>query len=322
MNYLLQMSRSTGIFFVALFAVACHAPAAVPPAPIPAGIQTDVSFIGSARQEGRAVGSAGSNRASAYIVAKYKELAVHGAFRTRCSALQPVCDESYFQPFSRPNARNAKNIGVIIDGTDSTVRNQYVVIGAHYDHIGRSTTMSLDPEKGDSIHPGADDNASGTAAVIELARRFAARPARRSIMIVHFDAEEVGLIGSSVFADMPPVPRRQMKFMLNLDMVGRLSQGGLIVDKTTLIFDDPRLIAVLDSAGKSMGLSATYTNDINGRSDHENFRRIDVPSIALFTGFHSDYHRATDVVSKLDVRGIGRMTDISEAVVRFVADRP
>lgn len=317
------MSRILGILGLALAASGCRAGApAAALIPMPVAIQTDVSFIGSGQQEGRAVGSAGSNRAAAYIVREYQANAIAGAFPSRCAPAQPACPESYFQPFSAPNARNAKNIGVMIPGTDSTLRNQYVVIGAHYDHIGRSMTLSRDMMKGDVVRPGADDNASGTSAIMELARRFAKHPARRSIIVVHFDAEEVGLFGSEAFASKPPVSRRQMTFMLNLDMVGRLRTGGLIVDKTTLVFDDPPLLAVLDSAGRSVGFKPSYTDEIDGRSDHANFRRFDVSSIALFTGFHADYHRSTDIVARLDIRGIGRIADISEAVVRFAANRP
>lgn len=316
------MSRRTGILAAVLFAAACQPPApTVAAGPVPAAIQADVSFIGSARQEGRAVGSAGSNRVATYIVDQYRKLSLTGAFATRCAVALPNCDASFYQPFARQNARNAKNIGVIIGGTDPELRNQFIVVGGHYDHIGRSQTLSLDPERADSIRPGADDNASGTAAVIELARRFAANPTKRSIVIMHFDAEEVGLYGSEFFTSNLPMSRRQVKFMLNLDMVGRLSAGKFSIDTTTLIFPDSRLIFVLDSATRAMGIRKTYTNDINGRSDHENFRRIDVPAIALFTGFHSDYHRATDVVSKLDVRGIGLIADLSETIVRYEADR-
>src|SRR6185295_12659421 len=100
----------------------------------------------------------------------------------------------------------------------SLVRTQFIVLGAHYDHLGRSPTWALDYERGFVIRPGADDNASGTAGVLELARRFHDRPARRSILIVNFDAEEIGLVGSRVFLSIPPVPQQAMTFMLNLDM--------------------------------------------------------------------------------------------------------
>lgn len=266
------------------------------------------------------MGSAGSNRVATYIAAAYDELSLRGVFQTGCSA-GSVCTYSYLQPFATPAGPRAKNIAAIIPGTDSVLRNEYVVIGAHYDHIGRAAALSLDPENRDAIRPGADDNASGTAAVLELARRFAARPTRRSIIVVHFDAEEVGLVGSALFVTAPPVPRRKIQLMLNLDMVGRLSRNGLETDKSTLMYDDPPLLAVLDSAARSLRIAHSFTKSITGRSDHESFRRGDISAIAFFTGFHNDYHRASDTVYKLDVRGIGLISDVAEAVVRFAANR-
>jgi Zn-dependent M28 family amino/carboxypeptidase len=316
-----QRNWSRAACLLALIAVgSCRPP--VVQGPIPAGIQTDVAFIGSPRLEGRAVGSAGANRAATYIVDHYKSLSLAGAFRTGCTLQGAACGDGYYQPFTRQNARNAKNIGAVISGTDSALRNEFIVIGAHYDHVGRSRTLSLDPENEDAVRPGADDNASGTAAVMELGRRLAARPPRRSVLLVHFDAEELGLFGSSLFVSAPPVSRRQMKLMLNLDMVGRLRRGGLEIDKSTLVFDDSLLLAVVDSAATALNVRHSFTRDISGRSDHASFRQADISALAFFTGFHGDYHRATDVVSRLDVRGIGQVTDVVEAVVRFAADRP
>ena len=104
-------------------------------------------------------------------------------------------------------------------------------------------------------------------------------------------------------------------------MVGRLRDGGLEIDKSTLMFDDPPLLAVVDSAANALRIHHAFTKDIDGRSDHANFRQADISAMAFFTGFHRDYHRATDVVAKLDVSGIGRVTDVAKAVVRFAADR-
>ncbi len=306
-------------FFALVAIVSCRPP--TPLGPILNGIQTDVSFIGSTRQEGRAVGSAGANRVAGYIVRQYRALSLEGAFRAGCATAAATCEDGFFQPFSRQNARNAKNIGAIVVGSDSTLRGEYIVVGAHYDHVGRSATLSLDPEMNDQIRPGADDNASGTAAVMELGRRLAARPPRRSVLLVHFDAEEVGLFGSSLFVAASPVPRNRIRLMLNLDMVGRLRDGELEIDKSTLLIDDPPMLAVIDSAANALRINHAFTNKIEGRSDHASFRRADISALAFFTGFHEDYHRTTDIVSKLDVRGIGRVTDVAEAVVRFAADR-
>jgi Zn-dependent M28 family amino/carboxypeptidase len=313
-----MLARSVRVFAVVVIA-SCAPPVAL--GPIPTGIQADVSFIGDVQQEGRAVGSAGSNRVANFIVERYKALSLKGAFQATCGRLAASCGDGYFQPFSGPNAFNAKNIGAVIEGSDPAVRNEFIVIGAHYDHIGRSVTLSLDPLRGDVIRPGADDNASGTAAVLELGRRLAARPPRRSVLLLHFDAEELGLFGSSVFVRMPPVPLRQVRLMLNLDMVGRLSEGGLEIDQSMLMYDDPELLAVADSAATALKVRHSVIRKKEGRSDHASFRRADVSALAFFTGYHRDYHRSTDVVSKLDVRGIDRVADIVEAMARFAADR-
>lgn len=313
-------SRSSAFCVLALAAVfACRPPVAL--GPVPADILTDVSFIGHIRQEGRAVGSAGATRVANYIVTQYQALGLDGAFQNRCTVPPANCADGFFQPFTGQNARNAKNIATVIVGTDPGLRDQYIVVGAHYDHIGRSAWLSLDPEKGDEIRPGADDNASGTAAVLELGRRLASRPPKRSILLVHFDAEELGLLGSSAFVTTPPVPSRRMQLMLNLDMVGRLRSGGLEVDKASLMYDDPPLLSVLDSAAKALNIRHSFTNKIEERSDHASFRLADISALAFFTGFHGDYHRSTDVVSRLDARGIGLVVDVAEAVVRFAADR-
>ena len=130
----------------------------------------------------------------------------------RCGVSPTACSNGFYQPFTR---QNAKNIGVIIAGSDSVVRGEYFVVGAHYDHVGRSATVSLDSKRNDEIRPSADDNASGTAAVMELDLRLVAHPPRRSVVLVHFDAEELGLIGSSVFVAALPVARGRIKFMLS-----------------------------------------------------------------------------------------------------------
>ena len=307
--------------FALLLAISACRPPSVVVEPIPEGIREDVTYIGSFAQEGRFTGSAGANRVANRIVQRYISLGLRGAFAPDCANKPFECTYGYTQPFTRSNGQNAQNIAAIIRGTDSTVRDQYVVIGAHYDHIGRSVGMSLDPDKGAEIRPGADDNASGTAAVLELARRLSARPSRRSVIVVNFDAEEVGLIGSKFFVSKPPVPLRSMKLMVNLDMVGRLRRNGLEIDRSTLMYDDPELLAVADSVARAQKFSLKFTRKIEERSDHAPFRRGDVSALALFTGFHDDYHRTTDIVARIDMSGIGRVSDVAEALVRFAADR-
>ena len=283
-----------------------------------AAIQADVNYLANPMLRGRAVATPGSGLAAQYILNQYAALGLAGAFEY-CNAAN-TCRTIPTQGFD-VDGRQARNLGVIIPGTDSLLRAQYVVIGAHYDHIGTASNLSRDPKAGAVVRPGADDNASGTAAVLELARRLHAHPTKRSILVLNFDAEERGLLGSASFVRHLPVPRSSMVLMVNFDMVGRLRKNELTVDKSVLGLGETRVLAVLDSSAKLYGVTLTYTREIDGRSDHTSFEHVLVPALALFTGFHDDYHTAADVVSKLNVPGIVRVVDIAEIVVRASANR-
>jgi Zn-dependent M28 family amino/carboxypeptidase len=120
----------------------------------------------------------------------------------------------------RPDALATQNVVGFLPGSDPVLRGQVVVLGAHFDHLGRDSTFATDVRAGHAIRNGADDNASGTAAVMELARLLAARPPRRSVLFVAFSGEELGLLGSEWFVEHAPVPVDSMVAMLNFDMVG------------------------------------------------------------------------------------------------------
>ena len=290
---------------------------AVPPQPPPApGIATDVAYLSSPKLDGRATGTAGGDSAAVYIARQYEHLRLPGIIRAECKA-PPECAMTYFQ-FFKIDGSVGQNIVVLIPGVDSSLRNQYVVVGAHYDHLGHSPRGALDPEAGARLRPGADDNASGTAALLELARRFAAHPLRRSILIVHFDAEELGLVGSGVFVDHSPVPRESIILMVNFDMVGRMRDKQLIADVSST-GDATR--ALVDSAASATGVHVRFSSETAGRTDDTRFKRVGIPTISLFTGFHGDYHRATDVASRINVAGIEWVVDVAEAVVRAAANK-
>ena len=181
---------------------------------------------------------------------------------------------------------------------------EFVVVGAHYDHLGTSPRFALDPDLVASTRPGADDNASGTAAVLELARRLAANPPARSVLLIHFDAEEWGLVGSRAFVQRPPVPLSAVVFMLNLDMVGRLNGRDLLIDGSV---GDARPVTLADSVARAARRPGPVTPGSCGRSDHVVLRRrSDVPALSLTSGFHSDYHRVTHVPSRIDLPGLAR----------------
>lgn len=308
--------KATLALIVATVAVACvTAPQAAPDVQ-QSGVATDVAYLASRALRGRATGTPGGDSAATYIARRYRQLGLRGAFRGSCRETS-ACDASYFQFFTFTEM-TAQNVGAVVPGIDTALRDQYVVVGAHYDHLGESSARALDPAAGPAIRPGADDNASGTAAVLELARRLAARPARRSVIFVNFDAEEWGLVGSGVFVDHPPAPRHAMVLMVNLDMIGRLRRQQLIVDAPT---SSAMIRALVDSAAAAVAVRTMWSPVTSERSDHASFRRVGIPAVALFTGYHGDYHRASDIAARIDLPGILKIVDVAEAIVRAAADR-
>jgi hypothetical protein len=199
------------------------------------------------------------------------------------------------------------------------LRGQYVIVGAHFDHLGRSTEGALDPEAKDAIRNGADDNASGTATVMELARAFAAHSPRRSIVFVAFSGEEEGLLGSQWFADHAPFAMDSVEAMLNFDMVGRLRDDQLLIFGVETAKE---LHAIVDSANRIAPLKVTATGDGMGSSDHMTFYLKDVPVLHFFTNVHDDYHKATDDADRVNYPGMARVASLAERIARDLADRP
>ena len=227
-----------------------------------------------------------------------------------------------------PPSLRTQNVVALLPGRDAALRGQFVVVGAHFDHLGRSTEGSLDPERKSVIRRGADDNASGTAAVLELARLFAAAPARRSLVFVTFSGEEMGLLGSEYFVANSPISLDSTVAMINFDMVGRLRDDKLIVYGVATATELP---ALLDSANSGTTgaplesrapLRITALGDGYGPSDHSSFYSRNIPVLHFFTDLHEDYHRAGDVVSKINASGEAHVVDVAERVIRAIADRP
>ncbi|HEV8236700.1 MAG TPA: M28 family peptidase, partial [Gemmatimonadaceae bacterium] len=187
---------------------------------------------------------------------------------------------------------------------------------------------ALDPDRKTAVRRGADDNASGTAAVLELARLFAAAPTRRSLVFVAFSGEEMGLLGSEYFVANSPIPLDSTVAMVNFDMVGRLREDKLIVYGVATAAELPSLLDSANSAAAaaplpwSAPLRIAALGDGYGPSDHSSFYARDIPVLHFFTDLHEDYHRASDVVGKINASGEAHVVDVAERVVRAVADRP
>ncbi|MBT6497056.1 MAG: M20/M25/M40 family metallo-hydrolase, partial [Planctomycetaceae bacterium] len=187
-----------------------------------------------------------------------------------------------------------------------------VVIGAHYDHVGMGGRGSLAPGS-KAVHNGADDNASGTVALIELARRFGSRdkkPARR-IVFIAFTAEERGLIGSAHYVKNPVFPLEKTIAMLNMDMVGRVTDDKLVVYG---IGTTPRWKKLIEAEGKKHNFKLTLKEGGFGPSDHSSFYGKKMPVLHFFSGTHKDYHRPTDDWDKINLAGMSRVVQMVEEV--------
>ena len=283
-------------------------------------IRSDVAYLASDRLEGRLSGTPGNDSAAAYLARRYRSLGL--------IEIMP----GYLQPFNALSAQDAhmgrteprptQNVVALVRGRDPALRDEYVVIGAHFDHLGRSPANSLDPQAGDVIRNGADDNASGTAAVLDLARILAQTPPRRSVIFANFSAEELGVLGSGWFVNHPPVPVANIVAMINFDMVGRLRNDKLIVYGTSTATE---LKGIVDSANAAAGAAAFHLSgggDGYGPSDQSSFYAKDIPVLHFFTDLHDDYHRATDDADKINAGGEARVVDLALRVALAIADRP
>lgn len=219
--------------------------------------------------------------------------------------------------------RQLKNVAAMLPGAGPHA-DEYVIVGAHYDHLGHGGFGSLSP-KSREIHHGADDNGSGTVAVMELAKEYAARARAgqlppRSIIFIAFTAEEEGLIGSAHFVSHPPVPLEKVVGMLNLDMVGRLRDEALFVGGSGTAASLEKIVADADK-----GL-AIKIKDIGkggrGPSDHMSFAMKKVPVLFFFTGLHADYHRPTDRIEKINFNGMAEIVELSRHVIDGLAAMP
>jgi hypothetical protein len=231
------------------------------------------------------------------------------------SRLLPGVTVSYIEHLAR-NRRPVRNVVGVLPGSDSEKAREALVIGAHYDHVGLGGRLSVAPELTGQIHNGADDNASGTAAVMEMAKLAASQRGRfpRTLVFVAFAGEERGLLGSIRYTASPAVAIENTIAMLNLDMVGR-ANGAVDVSGLEL---SPSMEADLRAAGAASGsqLRVRREGPGAGRSDDSSFIAKRIPAINFFTGFHTDYHRPGDDWEKIDARGVG---DIAQFALEFAA---
>ncbi|MBS1872847.1 MAG: M28 family peptidase [Acidobacteria bacterium] len=199
---------------------------------------------------------------------------------------------------------------------------EYVIIGAHYDHLGLGGPNSLAPDQYGTVHPGADDNASGTAGLLELARWFSSQPQRnRGVLFLSFAGEEMGLIGSNWYVNHPPAPQAKAVAMINLDMIGRIKNNEIHVSG---VGTGATLQKTVDDVAARHDLKVVVADRGGyGPSDHMSFALKQIPVLFFFNGLHLDYHRPSDTWDKINAKDAARLLGlVSDIAVELASDAP
>ncbi|HJW73878.1 MAG TPA: M28 family peptidase [Geothrix sp.] len=249
-------------------------------------------------------------------------------FKTIQATGKPASKDLIFAPWTtlslelklRREEEQVPNVVTVIPGSDPKLKAEFIAIGAHLDHLGMGERHSMGgAEARGRVHPGADDNASGTAMVVELARMLKGARPRRSILLLNFGGEEEGLLGSQYWVQHPTEPLTSMKFMLNFDMVGRLDlkspklmMGGLGAPKAAVegaLRFVPKGFQVVPDVGAAVG-----------GSDHMSFSQAKIPTFFFFTGLHGEYHRPTDTADRINYPGMVKLAAFGEAVALDLAN--
>ncbi|HEX7380221.1 MAG TPA: M20/M25/M40 family metallo-hydrolase [Pirellulales bacterium] len=256
--------------------------------------------------EGREAGSRGGQAAAHYLGREFQRHGLAGGATTR----------SYYQTFSA----QYRNILGLLPGSDPKLKDEVILMGAHYDHVGYGNAQNSYGPTG-YIHNGADDNASGVSGLLEVVEAFSRLPSqpKRSVLFALWDGEEKGLLGSEHWASHPTVPLDRVKLAINLDMIGRLARKRVETYGIRTASGLRRFVSLGNSA---TDLTFDFTWQMRDDSDHYSFFKRNVPVIMFHTGLHSDYHRPSDDVEKLDFVGMEKITRMLFSFVGEVADAP
>jgi len=213
--------------------------------------------------------------------------------------------------------RRGINVVGVLPGTQPDGRS--VLLGAHYDHLGNGThghSLARDAERG-RAHPGADDNASGVAAVLEIGQRLSARPARHDVILAFWSGEELGLLGSTDFVKRALVAPERLLAVLNFDMVGRVRNNQLVLHGTAT---SPAWTSTAVEANAGVGFDLALRGDPHLPTDSIVFDQAQVPTLTFFSGAHADYHRPTDTADRVNSVDLARVVDLATGIARALAD--
>ncbi len=213
--------------------------------------------------------------------------------------------------------KTVRNVIGAYPGSDPVLKDEWVVIGAHYDHLGLGDHSSLAPSQVGQPHHGADDNASGTAGVMEIARIVSANRPRwkRSVLFMAYAGEEIGLLGSAHFVNNPTVKIESINAMLNMDMIGRLRETNRLF--VGGVGTSPSLRPAVEEINKAAGLDIAFSDSGYGASDHMSFNAKKIPVLFFFSGVHTDYHKPSDTAEKINAQGATKIL----AITYLMADK-
>ena len=272
-------------------------------------------FLADDKLEGRKTGTKGEKLAAEYISERFEKL-----------NLSDKGTENYFQDFYFNNRTNpheeikfnkaedkneihARNVvGFLDNGGENTI-----VIGAHYDHLGYGEESSLYFGDDVLIHNGADDNASGTSLLLDLANRLATKNLKSNYLFIAFSGEEMGLLGSNYFLKNPTVSKDEINYMINMDMVGRLNEENKL--SVSGVGSAKIFKQIINSNNSQFNLVEFGSSSGFGSSDHASFYYEDIPVLSFFTGQHEDYHKPSDDSDKINFEGIEKISDYIEDII-------
>ncbi len=283
-------------------------------------LEKHITFLASDKMKGRGTGSKEEKKAAKYIAKYYKKL-----------GLAPKGDDgSFYHEFTFKRGKdphgnesadavpeNSRNVAAFLDnGAANTV-----VIGAHFDHLGLGHDHnSREANPSGLIHNGADDNASGTAGVMELARFFKENNIKEqyNFLFLHFSGEELGLIGSKKFCERPTIDLKSVNYMLNMDMIGRLNKENVL--KLGGVGTSPNFVPMVNNLKAEIHVK----QDSSGMdaSDHTSFYLKDIPVLFAFTGQHDDYHKASDDVEKINFDGEVLVLEYLAKAIQVLDNQP
>jgi aminopeptidase N len=284
-------------------------------------MKADVEWLAAPEREGRGAGSGGLNAAATYIAERFERLGF--------SPLTPGArgDDRYFQAFNMTGETGAplpaRNVIGVLPGANPALNGQALIVSAHYDHLGFGWPDARAGAKG-QLHPGADDNASGVAVVLELARLMANARPERTVIFAAFAGEEAGLLGARHYVRAAQTPGAPFALSghianLNIDTVGRLADGKVTIFGTGSAREWPFIFM---GAGAVTGVPTQAVAQEVNASDHTAFVEAGVPAVQLFASTASDYHRPSDTADKIDYAGLGKVAAVLKEAADYLAARP